>query len=125
MILDTCALLFLPTDDSRLSVAARCRLRVEREVWFCSISAFEIAMKWRDNRLELPLPPEVWIRRMVEHYQLTEVPLDLELCTSAALLPLHHRDPCDRFIIAAAKRLQVPVVTMDRKFEAYGVEVIS
>ncbi|MGV3531596.1 MAG: PIN domain-containing protein [Chthoniobacteraceae bacterium] len=62
---------------------------------------------------------------MVEHYQLTEVPLDLELCTRAALLPLHHRDPCDRFIIAAAKRLQVPVVTMDRKFEAYGVEVIS
>lgn len=125
MILDTCALLFLPTDDPRLSSATRSRLQLEREVWFCSVSAFEIAMKWRDSRLELPLPPEVWIRRVVERYQLTEVPLDLELCTNAALLPPHHRDPADRFIIAAAKRLQVPVVTVDRKFESYGVEVIS
>ena len=62
---------------------------------------------------------------MVERYQLTELMLDVELCASAALLPLLHRDPFDRFIIAAAKRLRVPVVTTDRKFEAYGVEVVS
>lgn len=103
----------------------RKRLADERSVYFCSISAFEIALKWRDQQLELPLPPQEWLRAVAERYELTEIPLDVELCAAAALLPLHHRDPADRFIIAAAKRLQVPVVTIDPKFEAYGVEVVG
>jgi PIN domain nuclease of toxin-antitoxin system len=52
------------------------------------------------------------------------VPLDSGLCAAAALLPLIHRDPCDRFIIAAAKRLHAPIVTIDPKFRDYGVETI-
>lgn len=124
MILDTCALLFLPSGDRRLSSTVRKRLAAERNVWFCAISSFEIALKWRDNQLELPLPPQQWLCAVAERYELSEVPLDTELCAAAALLPLHHRDPADRFIIAAAKRLQVPVVTIDPKFEAYGVEVV-
>jgi len=41
------------------------------------------------------------------------------------MLPLHHRNPCDRLIIAAAQRLDVPVVTVDPRFAAYGVTVLS
>ena len=62
---------------------------------------------------------------MAERYGLTQIPLDAGLCAVAAELPLHHRDPCDRFIIAAALRLDVPVVTIDRRFEAYGVRVVA
>jgi PIN domain nuclease of toxin-antitoxin system len=47
------------------------------------------------------------------------------LCTAAAELPHHHRDLFDRFIIAAALRLRVPVVTIDPKFSPYGVEVVG
>jgi hypothetical protein len=50
---------------------------------------------------------------------------DTELCAAAALLPLIHRDACDRFSIAAAKRLRVPVVTIDPRFRKYGVEVLA
>jgi PIN domain nuclease of toxin-antitoxin system len=47
------------------------------------------------------------------------------LCARAAGLPNHHRDPFDRFIIAAALDRNLPVVTVDRQFAAYGVTVVA
>jgi len=125
MILDTCALLFLANGDRRLSRAARERLGKEPVRWFCAISSFEIALKHRQGKLELPLPPLRWLRALEQRYGLTELPLDSALCTAAAELPHHHRDPFDRFIIAAALRLRLPVVTIDPAFPSYGVEVVA
>jgi len=125
MILDTCALLFLASGDARLSRTARDRLAAEPTRWFCAISSFEIALKVRQGKLDLPLAPLQWLREVEGRYGLTEVPLDSALCAAAAELPLHHRDPFDRFIIAAALHLRVPVVTIDEKFSAYGVDVLA
>lgn len=125
MILDTCALLFLASGDRRLSRRARERLGKQAARWFCAISTFEIALKHRQGKLELPLAPLDWIRELADRYALTELPLDSTLCAAAAELPHHHGDPFDRFIIAAALQLRVPVVTIDAKFAPYGVETIA
>ena len=125
MILDTCALLFLASGDRRLSRSAHERLGSEPVRWFCAISSFEIALKHQQGKLELPLAPLRWLRKLEDRYGLTELPLDSALGTAAAELPHHHRDPFDRFIIAAALRLRVPVVTIDPKFSMYGVEIVS
>jgi PIN domain nuclease of toxin-antitoxin system len=125
MILDTCALLFLANGDRRLSRSARERLAREPVRWFCAISSFEIALKHRQAKLELPLAPLRWVRALEGRYGLTELPLDSVLCVAATELPRHHRDPFDRFIIAAALALRVPVVTIDPKFSPYGVEVVA
>jgi PIN domain nuclease of toxin-antitoxin system len=125
MILDTCALIFLASGDRRLSRGVRERLSKQTARWFCAISSFEIALKYREKKLELPFPPAQWLQKMSQRYALTEVPVDSALCLAAVALPNHHRDPFDRFIIAAAKRLDVPVVTIDPRFQEYGVEIIS
>jgi len=125
MILDTCALLFLASGDRRLSRSTRERLGKQAVRWFCAISSFEIALKHQRGKLELPLPPPRWLRELESRYGLTEVPLDSGLCTAAAELPRHHNDPFDRFIIAAAIQLHVPVVTIDPKFAPYGVETVA
>jgi len=125
MILDTCALLFLANGDRRLSRSARQRLGREPVRWFCAISSFEIALKHRQGKLELPLAPLRWLRNLEARYALTELPLDSALCVAATELPPHHRDPFDRFIIAAALQLRVPVVTIDPKFSLYSVEIVS
>lgn len=124
MILDTCALLFLASGDRRLSRVVRERLSKQTARWFCAISSFEIALKYRQKKLELPFPPAQWLQKMSHRYALTEIPVDSALCLAAVALPYHHRDPFDRFIIAAAKRLDVPVVTIDPRFQEYGVEVV-
>lgn len=125
MILDTCALLFLPSGDQRLSESTRDLLAREQTVWYCAISAFEIALKVRKRKLGLPMKPDRWIHSVATRYGLTEIPLDSDLCAAAALLPPIHKDPCDRFIIAAAKRLRAPVITIDKRFRDYGIEILG
>jgi len=125
MILDTCALLFLATGVRRLSKAAREKLSIAPLRRYCAISGFELALKWMQGKLELPMSPLDWLREMESRYALTEIPLDSSLCVAAAALPPHHRDPFDRFIIAAALQLRTPVITIDPKFAPYGVDVLA
>ena len=69
-------------------------------------------------------PPQEWFEKVVAHHGLAVLPLALNDCLTAAQLPPHHLDPCDRFIIAAAKLQRLTVVTADQQFEKYGVTVI-
>ena len=87
--------------------------------------AFEIALKARQAKLVLPAAPADWFAAVVEHHGLTILPLDLADALCAPQLPAHHNDPCDRFIIAAALRLHLPVVTADPVFKQYGVQTLA
>jgi len=42
----------------------------------------------------------------------------------SGLLPSHHRDPFDRLLIAQALDLRIPIVSIDRTFDLYGVQRI-
>jgi len=53
------------------------------------------------------------------------LPLTVDICIAGAELPPLHDDPCDRFIIAAAKLNDLTVVTADRRFGQYGVRTIA
>ncbi len=124
MVLDTCALLWLAEDSPQLSAAARTRLAAASLVYVSAISAFEIGLKHRSGKLVLPMPPAAWFAAVVEHHALATHPLDWAVCLAATELPPIHKDPCDRFIIATAKKLGLPVVTADPNFAAYGIDVV-
>jgi len=124
MILDTCALLWLASGDKKLSRAALKEVNAAAAVYVYTISGFEIAIKVAKGKLKLPHPPQEWFEKVVEHHGLAVLPLELEVCITAAQLPPIHNDPCDRFIIAAAKLNDLTVVTGDEQFEKYGVTVI-
>jgi PIN domain nuclease of toxin-antitoxin system len=125
VILDTCALLWLASGDKKLSRAALKEINEAPAVYVSAISGFEIAIKVARGKLRLPQPPQEWFEKVVEHHGLSVLPLDLQTCITAAQLPPVHDDPCDRFIIAAAKLQNLTVVTTDERFEEYGVTVIS
>ena len=125
MILDTCALLWLASGDKKLSRAALKEINEAPAVYISAISGFEIAIKTARGKLKLPHPPQVWFEKIVEHHGLAVLPLELNVCIAAARLPPIHNDPCDRFIIAAAKLHDLTVVTSDEQFEKYGVTVVS
>ena len=125
MILDTCALLWLASGDKKLSRAALKEINAVAAVYVSAISGFEIAIKVAKGKLKLPHPPQEWFEKVVEHHGLAVLPLELNVCIAAAQLPAIHNDPCDRFIIAAAKLHDLKVVTSDKQFERYGVTVLS
>lgn len=124
MILDTCALLWLASGDKKLSRSALTEIDEAAAVYVSAISGFEIAIKVAKGKLKLPGPPQEWFEKIVEHHGLAVLPLELNVCIAAARLPPMHDDPCDRFIIAAAKLHDLTVVTTDEQFEKYGVTVI-
>ncbi len=124
IILDTCALLWLAAGSARLSADARNRIDAETIVAVSAISAFEIALKNHAGKLALPLPPREWWSRIIEHHRVDVLPLEPETVFTAVGLPGIHKDPADRFIIAAAIVHKAPVATADKRFAAYGVSTI-
>jgi PIN domain nuclease of toxin-antitoxin system len=125
MLLDTCAVLWLAEGGKQLSIEARDRIENAPVVYVSAISAFEIAAKYRSGKLKLPVPPAEWFQGIVDHHGLAVQPLDWDVCIAAVELPPVHKDPCDRFIIATARKRHLPVVTGDAVFRSYGVEVVS
>jgi PIN domain nuclease of toxin-antitoxin system len=124
MILDTCALLWLAAGSKKLGCSTLKEINQAPAVYVFAISGFEIAIKVAKGKLKLPNPPQEWFEKVVEHHGLAVLPLELNVCITAAQLPPIHDDPFDRFIIAAAKLHDLTVVTTDEQFEKYGVTVI-
>lgn len=124
LILDTCALLWLAAGGRKLSRAAIAKIGESPVVYVSAISGFEIAIKVAKGKLKLPFHPQDWFEKAMIHHNLTVLPLTLDMCIGAVELPAFHDDPCDRFIIAAAKLKSLTVVTSDEQFKRYGVTVI-
>jgi PIN domain nuclease of toxin-antitoxin system len=123
MLLDTCALLWLAHEQNKINQEVLEWINESPVVYASAISAFEIGLKHKAGKLYLPVPPRKWFQEILEHHNITVVNLNDEICVKATELPDIHKDPCDRFIIATALNMQLPVVTADKRFNAYGVEV--
>ncbi len=124
MLLDTCALLWLAQGSEKLSREAREQIHSSPTVHISAITGFEIGIKCRAGKLLLPALPAEWLKVVLEHHGISVIPLDLSICITATELPMVHRDPCDRLIIATARVYGWPVVTGDPRFQGYGVPVI-
>ena len=93
--------------------------------YLSSISAFEIAIKAINGRLELPISTEEWIEEAIRLHGIEEIPLDTTIAARSALLPELHKAPCDRFIIATAQVYHLIILTKDTAIPKYpDVQVI-
>ncbi|HUC85073.1 MAG TPA: type II toxin-antitoxin system VapC family toxin [Candidatus Acidoferrales bacterium] len=123
MLLDTCALLWL-VEGERIRRPVLKLMEAAPSLCLSAISAFEVAFQVHSGKLILSDPVMVWLNAAAAHHGISIVPLDLDICVKAAGLPPMHSDPCDRFIIATALLRDLPVVTADERFAAYGVQTI-
>ena len=94
------------------------------ELFISDATILEIALKSALGKLELPAAPRVWIEEQCDIWGITALPLSHDVIYVSAELPGHHKDPFDRLIIATSITHKLPVVTSDRFFEKYGVEVV-
>ncbi len=125
LLLDTCALIWLASGAPELSEQARSAIDRADTVWVSAISAWEVSLKVVRSTLELPGPPEEWFGSALDHHHLSLAALSVDVLVAANSLPWHHRDPADRFIIATARALGAAVVTSDRQFQLYDVNVLA
>ncbi len=126
ILLDTCTLLWLASDQKKLSARAKKEIYKNAQALFVSsITAFEIAIKCRSRKLELPMPPMDWFTKALEFHGIHEIPVTSIIAISSVQLPPLHNDPCDRIIIATSQINSVEILTSDKLISAYNqVKVI-
>lgn len=125
LFLDTHAYLWFVFDDPRLSERAAAAISDPGNEPVLSVaSLWEITIKRQLGKLDLGMALSTFLRRYVEQRRVRV--LDVELAHLAAYdqLPLLHRDPFDRLLVAQAKVLGTRIVTGDPNFQRYDVDVV-
>ena len=125
LLLDTCALIALAC--GKLTPRARQALLAAPEANLSPVTVWELAIKVKSGKLKLPDPPVVWVEQLVVRHGLFLLVSDLKpalLCT-AADLPLIHRDPFDRVLVATALARHLTILTSDELIPTYpGIKTL-
>lgn len=123
LLLDTHALLWW-MDESLgvLSAAARGAISASPQpALVSSVSAFEIATKHAIGKLSGVGPLLAGFEQKLANERFAPLSVDMRHAVAVGALPLHHRDPFDRLLIAQALVDDLLLVSADNKFDAYGV----
>jgi PIN domain nuclease of toxin-antitoxin system len=122
LLLDTHALLWALGEPSRLERSARAAVEDGgNDVWVSAASIWEISIKRALGKLTLTAELEDAIAAAA----FTPLPIALAHADRAGALPLHHRDPFDRMLVAQAMLESMTIVTRDPRFEPYGLPLLK
>ena len=120
LLLDSNIVIWLDRKPSRLPTGIIEQIRSAQHVYVSAVTGWELSIKQSLGGLSLVRPVSEFVRaeRMIE------LPITIEHGEAVQSLPLHHRDPFDRLLIAQAFDLQTPIITSDKTFDLYGVQRI-
>lgn len=122
-LLDTHTFIWLSENDPNLPSDLRDMIDVADTVYLSMVSLWEIAVKLNIGKLSLQRSYET-IENELESSDILLLPISfadtLQICT----LPLHHRDPFDRMLIAQAMNKSLVLISRDIQFDAYPIQRI-
>jgi PIN domain nuclease of toxin-antitoxin system len=123
LLLDTAALIYAAESPDRLSKRASTALRNRDHILeVSSISLSEIAIKSSVRKLAFS---EETVRQVLKELEIRVLAYTADHAFQFFALPLHHRDPFDRQIIAQALWENIAIVTPDREFGVYdGINIV-
>ena len=125
VLLDTQVWLWMLAAPERLSEPARALvIATDNELLLSAASAWEIAIKYALGKLRLPEAPGDLIPRLMTRTGITPLPIHHRHALHVASLPARHRDPFDRLLIAQAQIERLPILTADRNFSLYEVDLL-
>ncbi|MEE8397807.1 MAG: type II toxin-antitoxin system VapC family toxin [Desulfobacterales bacterium] len=123
-LLDTHTFLWWITDSQHLSQMAREIVGDgHSELYWSSAGSWEIAIKYNLGRLPLPEAPELLIPTELARNRIDVLPIFNEHAFKAGQLPMHHRDPFDRLLIAQAQLEGMAIISNDRQMNLYDVDM--
>ncbi len=124
-LVDTHVFLWWINDDPQLSESVRVIMgNAENVLYFSAASGWEIAIKSRLGKLELPSEPEPFVIEEIHNNRLRPLPIELSHALHTYSLPMLHRDPFDRVLIAQSQMENLPILTVDRAISQYEVDTI-
>lgn len=125
LLIDSHALVWTLLDDHRLSPRAR---RVFREptgaLHFSIVSLWELSIKIAIGKLRTLGSSIAYFRDECREHGVEIIPLRMEHILRAETLPLHHRDPFDRLLVAQAIEENLAILTDDAHIRRYPVKAV-
>jgi PIN domain nuclease of toxin-antitoxin system len=125
VILDSHVFLWWGLAPEKLSHRAKTALakRDGRFLWSVA-STWELAIKVKTGKLVLGTPIAEFLDERLQHQGVELLLVEQRHAIRVASLPLHHRDPFDRMLVAQAQTEDVPILSSDPRLRAYDVEVV-
>lgn len=127
LLLDTHVLLWSIAEPEKISATFRERIESpDNDVFFSAASVWELAIKIHIGRIELSIALDDIVNAALR-MGFVELPVTAAHAVGITHLPLHHRDPFDRLLLAQAQYEPVRLLTVDRTLRQYSnlVEIIA
>lgn len=119
ILLDTQILLWAVGRSGRLDAATADALSdPANDVLFSAVNIWEIAIKFRLERPDFAVDPAIILQAAL-HIGFRELPVSSATAATVAILPLLHRDPFDRLLVAQAIAEPAVLYTSDARLPAY------
>lgn len=121
LLLDTHVALWAITGDDTLGSELLDQLRHDPDIFLSPVSLWEITIKQAAGKLAGP--PDLGER--VRDMGFLELPVTHAHAIAAGRLPLHHRDPFDRMLVAQAVTEGLTLVSRDLSIGMYEVDILK
>lgn len=126
LLLDTHIFIWWADQPERLSPPALSALEDEANDLLLSVaSVWEMQIKIQLGKLKVSLPLKELIKNQQETNDLTVSPVALRHVLALDSLPVHHKDPFDRLLIAQSIEEGLTIVTADSQFSAYSAKLLQ
>ena len=123
-ILDTHAFLWALAGDARMSRHAREIFAGSADLSLSIASIWEILITVQSGRLNFPRPAGPYLLSRLAENRIKTLSISIDHLLTIERLPLHHRDPFDRMLIAQSMEENWPIITADPMFKQYPIQVI-
>jgi PIN domain nuclease of toxin-antitoxin system len=123
-LLDTHAFLYFAQFRDRLPARLRPLVEdVRNDLHISTASLWEIQIKTNTGKLDIGGPLDALVAIQQRENGVLVLPIDIAHIVEHSALPLHHRDPFDRMLIAQARVEGLTLLSRDAAFGAYDVAV--
>lgn len=125
LLFDTHSFIWWADEPAKLSAAALAALEDEsNRLLLSDVSVWEMQIKVQLGKMSLKLPIEDLISSQQKNNGVEVLQITTEHILALDALPLHHKDPFDRLLIAQSKVEDLTIVTRDTKFPSYGAKLL-
>lgn len=121
LLLDSNVMVYLDQNPGRIKLQTRNRIDAAHEVYVSAVTGWELAIKQANGALQLNTP----VSRIVESLGFLELPITIRHGEAVRALPLVHRDPFDRLLVAQSISEGLTLVTSDTRLAWYGVPILG
>lgn len=120
LLLDSNVVVYLDQDPGRVSARTRDQIDKASEVYVSAVTAWELSIKQATGALQM----NTQVSSLVGSLGFLEMPITIRHGETVRTLPMIHRDPFDRLLVAQSIVEGLTLVTSDSRLIRYGIPIL-